>query len=132
MGESENGKKTVLIVDDSRLVRMVLKKMILENCPDWFVTEAIGGEDALSKFGGGEANAAILDVNMPDIEGTDLAAKLLEIKPGFHITLLTANIQNAVQERAKSLGIGFLNKPPDKDKIVDFLSRCGGANGNNL
>ncbi len=123
---NENAQKTVMIVDDSRLARMVLSKMLKDHFPDWLVTEAVGGEDALSKFASEAPQAAILDVNMPDIEGPDLAEKLLEIKPDFPITLLTANIQNAVRERAESLGIGYLSKPPDKDGIRKFLSSIGG------
>ncbi len=128
----ENGKKTVMIVDDSRLARMVLTKMLQDNFPDWSITEAVGGEDALEKFESEAPQAAIVDVNMPDIEGPELAEKLLAIKPGFPITLLTANIQKAVRDRAESLGIGYLSKPPDKDGLQEFLSKSGGSNGNSL
>ena len=111
---------------------MVLTKMLPDHFPDWSLTEAVGGEDALNKFESEAPQAAIVDVNMPDIDGPELAEKLLAIKPGFPITLLTANIQKAVRDRAESLGIGYLSKPHDKDGLQEFLSKSGGSNGNSL
>lgn len=114
--------KNVMIVDDNRLARLILRRMISEGCPDWSITEAVDGEEALRKAVGMDLAAAILDVNMPGIDGTDVAERLLEMKPDLPITLLTANVHAAVRERADSLGIGFMDKPPDRERVLAFLS----------
>jgi CheY-like chemotaxis protein len=116
---------TVLIVDDSRVSRMMARQFILSARPHWSVEEAATGEEALSRVAAKAPEVILIDVNMPGIGGLAAAEQLRSTCPGAHISLVTANVQNATRNRANELGIGFMEKPITETKIhalIDALS----------
>ncbi len=61
--------KTILIVDDSRVSRMMIRAMILEKHKDWILEEAASGEEALEKIRTFVPDLISMDVNMPGMGG---------------------------------------------------------------
>ena len=117
--------KTILIVDDSLISRMFMRKAVQGAFSHWNVLEASNGHDALSAVEGKSVDIALLDLNMPGgINGLALARSLKELFTDIQIALVTANIQSAVREKASALGVEFIAKPITEDKIVDFLKTC--------
>lgn len=116
---------TVLIVDDSRLARDMVGTVIASLRPDWTILSASGGEEALTKLGEAIPVAAIVDYNMPGMDGLTLSSRLRERFPSLTIGLLTANVQDALRKRAEALGCLFIPKPITADKIRDFLAAAG-------
>ncbi|MBF0147429.1 MAG: response regulator [Magnetococcales bacterium] len=119
-------KKKALIVDDSSLARMMVRKFFTEGFKDWDLLEAKDALEALEKAEGLPLQLALVDFNMPGMNGIDLAEKLLEKQPGLSIHLVTANIQERMQLRAESIGIGFIKKPISQEKISDAMQRLSG------
>ncbi len=115
-------KETILIVDDSRLTRMMIKGFTLEHQPEWLVIEAADGEEALTKAQGLDIDHMTIDYNMPGMDGITLATKLREQFPQAQITMLTANIQNSIKAQADEIGIGFLQKPITEEKIKSLVT----------
>lgn len=115
--------KTVLLVDDSRVARMMTRRIIEVAHPDWAVVEAQSGEEAIALFAGANPDFIILDVNMPGMGGLEAARRLRETGTPAAITLLTANIQEPVRLQAEAIGIGFLNKPVREEALLAFLAR---------
>jgi len=113
--------KTVLLVDDSRVARMMTRRLIEVDRPGWTV-EAVSGEDALDKLAQSKPDFVVLDVNMPGIGGLETARRMREQAPALPITLLTANIQDPVRHQAEDLGVGFLAKPVRPEELQAFLS----------
>ena len=111
----------ILIVDDSKVSRMIVKKIVSGIAPDAMLIEASNGDDALEQMAANDFDAAIVDFHMPGMSGLELVAKLKELSPELAITLLTANIQKEIGERAEALGVGYLTKPPQKDALEKFL-----------
>lgn len=118
--------KTVLVVDDSRVSRLLARQYILAVHPDWTVEEAGTGEEALQKAGSICPALVIMDVNMPGMGGLAAAEQLRGICPDAHISLLTANVQSATRNRAAELGIGFMEKPITEERINKLLGALGG------
>jgi CheY-like chemotaxis protein len=116
--------KRTLIVDDSLSTRMMTTSMLAKLCPDWSVVQAKDGSDALAKCAEDEFDNCLVDVNMPGIDGFELAALLREKYPTAHICMLTANIQTKIQERAAAAGFQFLAKPVSSEKLEMFISAC--------
>ncbi|HEY0835133.1 MAG TPA: response regulator [Azospirillum sp.] len=116
---------TVLVVDDSRLARDMVSHVIASLHPDWTIVVAAGGEEALEKVGADAPAAAIVDYNMPGMDGLTLAARLTERFPGLPIGILTANVQETLRKKAEALGCRFIAKPITTDKIRVFLSDSG-------
>ncbi|MBF0140019.1 MAG: response regulator [Magnetococcales bacterium] len=119
-------KKMALIVDDSSLARMMVRKFFADGFKDWDLLEAKDGEDALAKAQGQSLHLALIDFNMPGMNGIDLAEKLLEKQPGLAIHLVTANIQERMQLRAEAIGIGFIKKPINQEKITAAMQGVAG------
>jgi len=115
--------KTVLIVDDSRVSRMMIKAIVKDVFPGWLIVEADCGDDALAKsIDIPDIDIMILDYNMPGMDGLTLAEILKEKYPNAQLSLLTANIQDSTQRKADKLGIGFVKKPITQEKIQGILS----------
>ncbi len=114
-------KKKALIVDDSSLARMMIRKFFADGFKDWELLEAKDAQDALEKSEGVFFHLALIDFNMPGMNGIDLAEKMMERQPGLAIYLVTANIQERMQLRAQSMGIGFIRKPIDLVKITSAM-----------
>lgn len=112
-----NETTTVLVVDDSRVSRMMARQFILSARPGWTVEEAATGEEAIGKVGALCPKLILIDVNMPGIGGMAAAEQLRALCPDAHISLVTANVQNATRNRASELGIGFMEKPITEARI---------------
>ncbi len=114
---------TVLLVDDSRVSRMMCRSVILRHHPDWQVLEASSGEEAIALCQGVSIDFMLIDVNMPGMDGVTTATRLKASHPGARITLLTANIQDTIREKARATGVEFIGKPITDEKIEGFLSQ---------
>ncbi|MBE9561378.1 MAG: response regulator [Proteobacteria bacterium] len=112
---------TILVVDDSRVSRMLVRAIIDHADKELQIIEASTGEEALTKTEDTMISIAILDLNMPGMDGLMLATELLQCFPDIKIGLLTANIQNMVRQKAKELGISFIPKPITEEKILSFI-----------
>jgi CheY-like chemotaxis protein len=112
---------TILIVDDSRVARLSLRRMVLNLLPDADIVEAASAEEALTVVAATTPDKALIDFNMPGRNGMELAEDLTGRFPGLPMAMVTANIQDAVAARAKAIGMGFIAKPPRDEDIVGFL-----------
>jgi CheY-like chemotaxis protein len=113
---------TVLLIDDSRVSRMLTRAVIARRFPDWLIVEAASGEEALEIAEGKHIDVMLIDLNMYGMDGFRAAELLRGNHPESRISLLTANIQDTVQERARASGIGFISKPINEDRITAFLA----------
>jgi len=123
--EVEPGR-TVLVVDDSKVSRMVIKAHILAIHPQWRVIEAGTGEEAIAMAARTAPDFCTVDVNMPGMPGTDAAARILQAHPQVRIAIFSANIQEAVQTRAQQLGAMFVAKPVTEKSIAQALQHFAG------
>jgi CheY-like chemotaxis protein len=113
---------TVLIVDDSKLARIVATKALTGLQPDWARQEASNAEEALAAVAGGAIDVALLDYNMPGRNGIDLAAELRAMHPMMPIAVITANVQDEVLMRARAIEAAFVTKPLTQDGLRGFIS----------
>jgi CheY-like chemotaxis protein len=113
---------TVLIVDDSKLARIVAGKALAELQPDWKKIEAGSAADALVLIDAQPVDIALIDFNMVEKDGLQLAAELRALRPDLPIAIITANIQDEVIARARAIGATFVPKPVTADGLQGFLS----------
>src|SRR5262245_36649223 len=78
----------LLIVDDDDQLRQALVRRFQRN--GLTVTEAASGESALEKTSQTRCDVALLDLNMPGMNGIELLEKLKERQPEMEVLLLTA------------------------------------------
>ena len=115
-------QQQILVVDDSLLARMMLKKFVANLRPEAQIIEGKDGKDALGKIEGKSIDVALVDYNMPGMTGIDLAKRLKDLFPGISIALITANIQDYIAKEAKNLGVDFISKPIEQVNIEAFLN----------
>jgi len=113
---------SILIVDDSKLARIVAGKAIAELHPDWRKIEASSAEEALAMLDTQHADIALIDFNMADKDGLQLAEELRVRRPEMPIAIITANIQDEIVARARAAGAAFVAKPVTSDGLQGFLS----------
>lgn len=118
-------EKMILAVDDSRLARLLFHRVINNSLPGWRFDEAINAEEALEKATATPPDMALVDLNMPGMNGLDLAVRLREINPKMVIALVTANIQEMVRARVEEKGFIFLDKPLTQEKMETLLKEMG-------
>jgi CheY-like chemotaxis protein len=113
---------TVLIVDDSKLARIVTGKNISALQPEWQRAEASNADEALAAVAAGKIDVALLDYNMPGKNGLELAAELRARHPLMPIAVITANVQDEIISRARTVNASFIAKPITEDALRGFIS----------
>lgn len=114
--------KSVLIVDDSRASRMLIR-YTLSDLPDiQNISEADGGEDALALYQDSPYDLVLLDLTMEGMDGFSTLAKLKQVDPKVKVLIVSADIQKKARERVFALGaVDFVNKPFDKQQLKDLV-----------
>lgn len=112
----------VLIVDDSKLARMAVAKVLNTLHPDWTRLEAANAVEALELISSTPPDFVLLDFNMPGKDGLSLAAEIRQQHPHISVAVISANRQIEVIERTRAAGATYLAKPLTAQAMQDFLS----------
>jgi CheY-like chemotaxis protein len=113
---------SILIVDDSKLARIVAGKAILALQPHWERLEARNADEAMAIVETHQVDVVLIDYNMPGKNGLELAQELRAKHPNMPIALITANVQDEVIARARAVNATFVGKPLTVDAMRDFVS----------
>src|SRR5690349_12233103 len=113
---------TVMLVDDSKLARIVAGKTLTALQPDWERVEASNAEEALRLVEVRKLDVAIVNFNMPGRDGLELAAELREAYAQMPIAVITTNIHDEISARARAVDATFVSKPVTEEGLSGFLS----------
>ncbi|MFD2111840.1 response regulator transcription factor [Thiorhodococcus fuscus] len=111
----------LLIVDDSKMSRMMISRIVADLRPDWRLAEAADSVDALAAIEREAPHYVSMDVNMPGMSGLEAAGRIRLHNPEIKIVLCTANIQDAVRQAAENAGVKFTAKPITPDSIARMV-----------
>ena len=114
--------KILLIVDDSRVSRMILSKVFSSLVCDWMVIEAENGEEAIKQAQKHQPSLIIMDINMPRLNGIDAARILKPDMADTTFVILTADIQESSKVKVSNLGIHFIEKPITEPAVQQALA----------
>ncbi len=118
--------KTCLVVDDSRVVRKVARKILEElqfNCD-----EAEDGRQAMDWCSGQMPDAILLDWNMPVMNGIEFLRALRQMDGGAAPKVVMCTTESSVDSIKEALGAGaneYIMKPFDSDIIQSKFSLVG-------
>ncbi len=119
--------KTIALIDDSRVMRSILRKSILmsDHEVQEFV-EAENGQQGLDviKEHQGKLDLIITDLHMPELDGIEMLKKLKEMGSGEAPIVVISTVGDAeMQATCKSLGaIAFIEKPFSQEDIEKLLN----------
>ena len=111
-----------LIVDDSRLARMVMASAFRRVRPEWELIEATNAGDALAAISAGSVDIALVDFNMPGTDGLELIGRIRQLHPKMPVAVVSANAQDEIIARARELNAAFVTKPLTDEALAAFLS----------
>ena len=120
--EAPGRSQTILVVDDS-LAWLRLAGEILTAC-GYQVQTCEDPRDALSlvRENSQEIDLVITDLQMPCLDGIELAAELRKINPALPVVLTSAAMFQLPPDKLQRLGIqDFLTKPWDRERLFSIL-----------
>ena len=118
--------KNCLIVDDSRIIRKVARK-ILEDMK-FGIDEAEDGADALAVCRRKMPDAILLDWNMPNMSGIEFLRQLRREPSGGKPIVVFCTTENDIAHITEAIGAGaneYLMKPYDKDILEAKFAEAG-------
>jgi two-component system chemotaxis response regulator CheY len=121
-------KKTVLAVDDSSSIRLMVAFSLEQAGYD--VVHAVNGEDGLAKAKEQSVDLVLTDHNMPVMDGLTLIKRLRELATyqSVPILMLTTEYSDQMKDAGKKAGAnGWLVKPFDPERLIAVVQTVLGA-----
>ena len=113
----------ILIVDDSRTSRKILRTL-LEEAGHEIVAEAENGQDGVEKYKEFKPEVTTLDITMPVMDGLEALPKIKEAHPEITVVMVSAAGQkNKVMEALKNGASDFLQKPFEPEDVISVLKK---------
>jgi AmiR/NasT family two-component response regulator len=108
----------ILVAEDETLIRMDLVEMLTEAGYE-VIAQATNGEEAIALANEHKPDLAILDVQMPVLDGISAAEKIIAIAP---VLMLTAFSQRELVDRARDAGVmAYVVKPFSISDLVPAI-----------
>jgi len=111
----------ILLVDDNPSVRHYLRA-ILEQQTSWQVCgEARTGAEALQKVRDALPDLILLDYQMPDLNGVDIAKQISDLFPKIPILMVTLHLSRQLAETARLAGVRGACAKQDIGSVVEAV-----------
>ncbi|HAO19342.1 MAG: hypothetical protein BWK80_14835 [Desulfobacteraceae bacterium IS3] len=115
--------KRVLIVDDSSIMRKMVRKT-LESEAITVAGEAKSGKEAIELYQNLKPDAVTMDITMREMDGFTAAKEILKLDPKAKIVFLSNLDEDKYSADAKQLGaIGYVNKHRSAE-ILTLIKQC--------
>jgi len=115
--------KSVLLVDDSLMMRRMLRNILTKNGYE-IVGEATNGEEAVEKYKELRPDAVTMDFVMDKMNGLDALRNIININPGANVIMVSSMGQELIVRDAIVLGAkNFLLKPFNEQQVVEALEK---------
>jgi two-component system cell cycle response regulator DivK len=113
----------ILYIEDNIGNRMLVKRIL--EAEGYSIIEAVDGPAGLKMAGEGQFDLILLDINLPEIDGYDLARRLRNMPSLQRVPILavTANVMQGDRERTLAAGCdGYIQKPIDVDRLPEQIA----------
>jgi two-component system cell cycle response regulator DivK len=120
----EEGSVTILYVEDNPDNRMLVRRVL--SVEGYTVVDAPSATEAFEKLKSLRPNLILMDINMPEMDGYTLTARIRQLPNmgGIPIIALTANVMKGDREKSLEAGCdGYIQKPIDIDTIASQIER---------
>jgi two-component system nitrate/nitrite response regulator NarL len=111
----------IFVVDDNPAVRRYLRG-VLEQQNGWFVCgEACNGQEAVERFSEVGSDLVLLDFQLPQMNGLDVARHIIQRSPGTPILMVTLFLSSQLSEEARKIGVRGLCAKTDISSVVEAV-----------
>lgn len=117
-------KKTILYVEDNSDNRSLVRRVL--EAEGYQLMEAPNAEAALHLLEQGNPDLILMDINMPDMDGYTLTAKIRAMPAHTRVPIVavTANVMRGDREKSLEAGCdGYIQKPIDIDNLPHQIER---------
>jgi two-component system chemotaxis response regulator CheY len=115
---------SVLIVDDSRTSRRILKD-ILDRAGYKVAGEAINGKEGVAYYVKFQPDIVTMDITMPEMDGIEALRQIKRENPEAKVIMITAAGQKDKMMEAVKLGAAeFISKPFVEETVLEALRHC--------
>lgn len=112
----------ILIIDDSKTSRKVLRNILEENGHN-VIGEAVNGEEGLELFKKLQPELITLDITMPVLDGIECLKLIMEHDKNAKVIMVTAASQKKKMVEALKFGAAeFISKPFEPEQIISIIS----------
>ena len=115
--------KTVLIVDDSTMMRYIIRNALTEHGYK-VIGEASNGQDGVAKYRELKPDFVTMDVTMHELSGMDALQQIISINADAKVVMVSAMGQDVIVRDAIMTGAkGFIVKPFTGDQLAEALAK---------
>lgn len=114
----------LLIADDERLFRQSLKILLESGTNIRVVVEAADGQEAVLGARETQPHLALLDVDMPKMDGIKAAKLITTVSPKTKVLMLSVHHEeDKIRSALRAGAIGYILKDTDRDEFIDILQK---------
>ncbi len=120
----QNEKGMILYVEDNPENRMLVRRVLIAE--KYALMEANNAGQALEILQGSHPDLILMDINMPDMDGYTLTARIKSMSGFEHVPIIaiTANVMRGDREKTLEAGCdGYIQKPIDIDQLTHEIEK---------
>ena len=119
--------KRVLICDDAKIMRLLMRNLLEKTKLFEIVGEATDGEECVNLYKQLKPDLLTLDLTMPKKDGVAAASEILQFDANANIVVCTSAAQKFKMKQLSDMGISnFVIKPFQPDNFLSVVSKaCG-------
>lgn len=112
--------KLLFIDDEQTFLKYLAKRLVLDG---FTVKTTFSGEEGVEAAAKEDFDVAVVDLQMPGIDGIEVQKRLKDLQPMLPCIILTGHgsVENAL-ESGKYNAFKFLSKPVDMDTLIETLN----------
>ncbi len=116
--------KRIMVVDDSRLVRVQLED-VLKGTDYEIAAHCRSGEDAIEQYAQVQPDLVTMDIIMQGMDGLDAAEIILKNHPDARIVMVSSLAYGDTFKRAQAIGTrGFVEKPFHQEQLLKVFEQA--------
>lgn len=122
---SSRSVPSIMIVEDDRATCEILGMVVRRKLPDVTIYLAENGRSGLDRFKEHMPGIVITDINMPVMDGIEMAAEIKSIKADTKFIVITAYSDKGYLKRFSQIGFSeYLLKPVQFPKLFAAIEKC--------
>ncbi|MGD1045614.1 MAG: response regulator [Bacteroidota bacterium] len=111
---------TILVVEDEDIHRLILKRVLENN--GYVVLDAANGAEGLEVMRTLKVDLAIVDLEMPIMDGMEFTKWVKEINPNFPVIIITAHAASYSSQDILAANVeAFIQKPIEADELLRII-----------
>lgn len=120
----DNMSATILIVDDYEAMRKLLRRILRRYLPEVHIIESASGEAALEEIGRNTPDLAIVDVEMPGLDGIAVTRHITRTRPECQVLIFTGCQDDDRVREAGNAGAREVVQKTNCCRLIELAAAC--------